>query len=361
MPGVNLNLDLPSLTDPMATAIAKLVTALQAVEDDLAGKILPSEININAALSMNGNALTNIGSLQMLAGNAPTAAGSIYYSNGEFYAIDAAGTIRLTLNGALDITATGGFVGDYGQPGVNAAASYDNASQEYRFYSDGGLGTWADLVCDDLVLEGTNGSVRLGVDAAINTARQVLFKSLPTTGVGLLVYNSATSTVEDLATTSPTAISVTCPVTTTQAVTAGDLHFTNYRVHIVPPHRAVEIGGNTHTRQEFQIVLDNSTNELVFPIELPVGANIAGYKLYLNKASPAGYLQARMRKYNSTSGVLSNVGSGVSTGAVNGFVQIIDGTALGTIATGEHWYVYLSMTAVGYSDAVLQLEVSYKL
>lgn len=193
MPGVDLNLSLPSLSDPFSTILSKTLVALAAIEDDLAGKIVSSEIDINASLSMAGNALTSIGSLLLLGGNAPTAAGSVYYSNGEFYMIDATGVIQITSNGSLNTAAVGTIVGDYG--GVNPArVSYNDASGEYRFTEDTGI--WADLVADDLVLNGTAGSVRFGVDASVTTARQFLVKDIPTSGVSCLVYDASTSTLE---------------------------------------------------------------------------------------------------------------------------------------------------------------------
>ncbi len=196
MPGIDLNLTLPSLSENMAVNIARIATALSAIEDDLAGLITSSEININAALSFNGAAATNLGSVQLVAGNAPTAAGSIYYSGGEFYVIDSTGVIQLTQLGALKVTGAGGIIGDYG----NGAESvyYDNASQEFRFTSS--TGVWADLVADDVVLMGANGSVRLGTAAGITSARSFLFNTLPAAGIRLLAYNASGSTVEDAST-----------------------------------------------------------------------------------------------------------------------------------------------------------------
>lgn len=193
MPGQPLNLDLPSLADPFAEILAKLLIALAAIEDDLEGLIVPSEININASLSLEGNALTDAGSLQLLAGNVPTAAGAIWYADGEFYMRDASGVIQITSNGSLNVASIGTIVGDYG--GVNPArVSYDNASGEYRFTEE--TGVWADLVADDLILNSATGSVRFGVDDAITTARQFIIKDLPASGVSCLVYDASTSTVE---------------------------------------------------------------------------------------------------------------------------------------------------------------------
>ncbi len=203
MPGVDLDLDLPSLSDTMAVAIAKIAQALSDIGDDLAAKVITSELDINAALSLNGNALTNAGSVQLLAGNSPSVAGSIFYdTDGEFYAITAAGVVRLTSSGSVDVSASGGIGGDYGQPGVNAQVVYNNANEEYTFYSD--TDVYADIVVDDVVLQGENGSVRLGAGNDIDTQRQFIINGLPDSGVSVLVYNAATSSVEDASVTRAT-------------------------------------------------------------------------------------------------------------------------------------------------------------
>lgn len=199
MPGTYLNLDLPSLADSMATIVAKLVAALSRVQDDLTPSITPGQLNINSALSMNGASLINTGSVQLVAGNVPTLAGNFYFANGEFYAVDATGPVRLTLNGALDASSIGAISG---LGGTTAAVTYDLASTQFRFTSN--IGVWADLVARNAFLQGTNGSVQMGVAASIAAARIFNFGSLPASGSSLLVYNAATSTLEDAAVTAPT-------------------------------------------------------------------------------------------------------------------------------------------------------------
>lgn len=193
MPGSNLNLDLPELADPMATIVSKLVTALSAVQDDLAPKIVPSEINVNAALSMNGCALTNTGSVQLVAGNAPSSVGSIYYNtDGEFYAIDATGAVRITLNGALDASSFGGITG---MGGTDAAVTYDLSTTQFRFTAE--VGEYADLVARYFIMEGNAGTVQMGATANVNTAMQFNIDKMPASGVVPLVYDPSISAVRD--------------------------------------------------------------------------------------------------------------------------------------------------------------------
>lgn len=192
MPGTDLNLDLPSLSDPMSTIVSKLTIALSAIEDDLEPAITPGQININSALSMNGAALTNVGSVQLASGNAPTTPGSFYYADGEFHAVDSTSDVRITLNGAIDASSVGGISG---MGGTDAAVTYDLASTQFRFTSD--TGVWADLVARKLILESASGSVAFAVDNAITTARQFNVKSLPSSGVSLLAYDASGSALVD--------------------------------------------------------------------------------------------------------------------------------------------------------------------
>lgn len=223
MPGVDLALDLPSLADSLTEIVTKLTVALSAIQDDLAGDVTPSEMDINTSLSFAGNYATNVGALGLVGGNAPSTAGSVYYSDGEFYAIDSTGVVQLTSNGSVNVTGTGGITGDYGAG--SETVSYDNGLQEYSFTSSPGV--YADIICDDVVLHSATGSVRLGCDDAITTARLATIKSLPAAGVSFLVYNAATSTIEDggvtAVTNAPTFSALTLTtLTVTNPIIHGD-------------------------------------------------------------------------------------------------------------------------------------------
>lgn len=194
MPGIDLNLSLPDLNEPFAAVLAKLVTALSAIEDDLASKVMPSEIDVITSLSMNGNALTNTGSVVFVSGNPGSAVGSMYYSGGELYMVTAAGTVKITNAGSVNVVGSGGIGGGYGTG--PESVFYTTSTKEYHFTAD--TGDYADIRLDDLILVGAAGTVRLGVDAALTGDRQFSFKVLNTSGTQMLVYNAATSTVETL-------------------------------------------------------------------------------------------------------------------------------------------------------------------
>lgn len=363
MIGTNPNLPLPQTTDTYSIAISKVAAWLSAIGVSLGDKATPGGLNINTALDFGGNAATNITSVQLASGNTPGVPGSIFYYNGEFYAIDSTGTIQLTAAGQLNAASVGGIGGDYG--GVNPAqVVYDNASGQYRFYTNGTLGTWADLAAAHLVLEGAAATVTLGVDAALNVARIINIKSLPSSGVGLLVYNSATSTIEDIAATSPTAISVTCPVTTTGNVTAADVKLTGVHTHVVPAMAAMEGNISSSAFQHYRMPWGwelHGTNPVHYPVVLPVGSHISAIKLFLVKASPSSVtITVQLYKYDSTTGSLTTVGGGVNDARNSpGRSTDSDITPNVTTAANEQYFVTVAASGVGYLDTLLHLEVSY--
>ncbi len=200
MPGLDLNLDLPTLADTFADIVSKLVVAIDAIETDLAARVTAGELDITTALSMGGAPLINVGGVR-LNGGVSTTVGTIYMDGADLHVVTALGDVQLTAGGAIDVAALGTIGGDYG--GVNpAAVIYDDTSGEYRFTQE--TSVWANLVADDLVLHGTAGSVRLGVADALTGAKTVLFKALPASGVSGVVYNVATTGIEDAAVTRET-------------------------------------------------------------------------------------------------------------------------------------------------------------
>lgn len=316
MPGTNLNLVLPSLSDNLATIVSKTAQALSTIQNDLAPKISAGILNINSTLPFNGNAATGLGSIQLVTGNTPTAAGSLYYLNGEFYAIDATGVIQLTLNGALNAAGIGGIVGDYG--GVNPAReTYVAASGQYQFTSSPGV--WADLVAAHLILEGASGTVKLGVDNAISGATIANFKSFPTSGVSFVVFNAATSTFEDGGVTQ-----VSNPLVSTNSIKASALKFTTSIQLNIPTGQGVITSsgssgptltkdGTYNSPKQWQF--DTSGVETIsFPVKLPAGAKIGGYGFQVNKTSTSTVHMYGVLVAQDNNGNITNADSGNAVG-----------------------------------------------
>ncbi len=193
MPGTPLNLDLPTLSDTFSTIVSKLVTAVSAIEDDLGPRVTSGELNLTSEVNLNGNALVNVGGVR-LTGGSSTVEGTLYLEDDELWVMTAAGAVRLTSDGTINVAGAGTIGGDYG--GVNpATVVFVDSAGQYVFRED--TGVYADLVADDLVLRGDTGLIRFSAHAGLSGTREISVKTLPTSGVSNLVYSSADSTLED--------------------------------------------------------------------------------------------------------------------------------------------------------------------
>lgn len=299
MIGTDLNLDLPTLADPMATVVAKIVAALSEIEDSHAEQATPAALNINSNLSFNGNHATNVGGLILADGNAPTSAGSFYYDDGSFYLKDATGIIRLSNAGTIDVTSTGGIGGDYGQGGNPATVTYDDASGQYRFKEDGT--TWADVAVDDVLLYETGGTdyVRLSAPASVTSTYTVTFPAAAPGSQLLLQMTSGGTLITSNAI--PESISVTGDITA-----SGDLkHGTRTQWYSSYPYRAVTNG--SLTTNNAVVFTANDWALKTVAIQLPVGTRLTGAKAMLSPAASAGTATLQMMKYTLGGG---EVGTG---------------------------------------------------
>lgn len=340
MIGQDLNLTLPSNTETMASNIARIAAALSAIEDSIAELATPSALNINAPLDMGGNALINTTSVRLASGNVPTQAGSIYYFNGEFYAIDSTGLVQLTAGGAINAAGVGGIVGDYG--GVNPAkVTYDTASAEYRFTKDN-TPTYADLKAHDTILmvNGGTGYVRMGVDSAITTGRTFYFKSLPTSGISHLVYNAATSTVEDGAVTRATNQLLVTDISITGAIHVPDMEQSLSMVGLN------SFTGGGSISQTTPIEVNRGTGNATWTWEqhlpLRVGDILKSATVLFTK-SAANLATLEIKKFNGVSITTLATGTSSSASAVSITATIGSPTA---VVSGESYFI----VATGPSD-----------
>jgi hypothetical protein len=281
MIGTDLNLVLPSTSETMAVNVARIATALSAIEDSIAQLVTPAALDITAPLDMRGNLLFDVASVQFVSGNAQNTAGSIYYYNGDWYVVDSVGTIQLTDAGQLNAASVGGIKGDYG--GVNpAAVTFVDSNGQYIFTED--TGVYADIVADDLILKGSAGDLTFAVDAALTGSRAINIKSLPSSGKSLLVYDAATSTLEDNAVTRATN---TVNITALDA--SGNVDAASYTVDV---DRLVLVAGAaaasstaTHTFSGTGWTYGASTLGVYYPLTLTVGAVIKGAKVYCSRSA----------------------------------------------------------------------------
>ena len=208
MPGVNLNLPIPSLADTQTQVVTKTAQALTLINTDLAAKVVSSEIDINANLGLNGFALTNVGSLQFSNSTVSALPGNIFYSNGEWFLVDSTGSVQITSNGAINLAVVGAIGGDYST--VNALLSYDSANTRYRFFGSGGTAL-VDTDARNYVANGAAaGKVTFGVDSSLATNITFNVKSVPTSNIGILGYDASVGAVVNGSTiTAPTTFSNT--------------------------------------------------------------------------------------------------------------------------------------------------------
>jgi hypothetical protein len=337
MIGTNPNLDLPSGSDPLATIVAKVITALGVLQTSIADKATPAALNMNAPLSMAGNAITQVSTLQLAQGNVSVLPGSIYYgSDGEFYAVDLSGTaVKLTANGQINIGGTGGFVGDYVASNPTGAA-FDAASGQFRFTKTAGA-AWADLVAANLILEGSAGTVKFGVDSAINTARTVNVKSLPTSGISLLVYNAATSTLENGAVTAPTNALASLSVATLTTTTDDKHTFAKGMALQIAP----ALVASNCTATDHQILSTAPSWAYSSPsIPLREGDRIKTITLWTNTGLGSVTVTLKKRAGGSLSDTTVDVPHLVTFSGANSYSVTIGSPV--AFAAGEHFWIELS-------------------
>lgn len=237
MIGTALNLSLPALSDPLAVAIAKIRDALSAIDVTIADKATQGAIEITAPFDLGGNTLDNAGQVKLVSGIVPSTPGSLYYTGNELWMVTAAGAVKITNAGALNIAATGGFIGDYGQSGVPAGASYSVSTAQYRFFSDSGSGAYAATVSANHKLINAGGfSVTHAPNAAMAASYTAIWPvSLPASASVVQLDNLGNITA------SP-AGAVSCgALTCTTSVSSGDNFHTFERSGSVPLTPAQEI------------------------------------------------------------------------------------------------------------------------
>lgn len=143
----NMALELPIPAQQVGPTYAVNVNdAFTAIDshDHSSGKGVPvpsAGISIDADLSFNNFGQTSIefsrfhqkGSADTSSGHA----GEVQNVAGDLVWINGSGaSVQVTAGGTLNAAALGGFTGDYGGPGVTAAAKFTNATGLYEFFKD---------------------------------------------------------------------------------------------------------------------------------------------------------------------------------------------------------------------------------
>jgi hypothetical protein len=345
MIGTDLNLDLPTLSDTYSVALAKTTTALQEIEDSIADKATAAALNITTALSFNGNHLTDVGGVLLVAGNTPTSAGSLYYTDGKFYLRDATGIIQLTSAGAINVAGVGGIGGDYG--GSNpASVVFDDASGEFRFTEEAGV--YADVRVDDVILVGTSGTVRLGVDPVLSGNRTVLFEALPSSGVSMMVYDASDSSIKDGAITRCTGTQLFTGINASADLTVGG-DFKHADRSRMLPLTGAEI--KTSTGTGMNVTALQVSNVSAGPVgawwqtlPLRMGDRIKSFVVLVNKPTTSS-LSVKLHKTDGFT-LTSDIATQATTASGNVAVILTLGTPQ-VIAVDEMWFIEVTLPTSG--------------
>lgn len=334
MPGVNLNLVLPSLTDTFAVTLGKINTALSTIGDDLSPKIVPSEININTSVPFAGNAATGLGSMQLIGGNVPTATGSVYYNAGAFYLIDGVQTIKLTNAGAINVAGVKGIGGDYGNAGNSASVYYDNVSGEYRFFSGTGS-AYGTLVANLVSLKGGGFFAKLAAPTlAANIT--ITLPVLPVTSnpVGLYMGPSGV-----MSTRYPQTVNSNAAAATGQA--------------------------NVVFNGQGWVCTAGGLPIVVYPVTLPVGCTITGYRVWAKKNSGSGVatqtqlfetINSTQLLGSSTPATGTELNATVAPGIIS--LGVFSGLSF-AVSAGKTWTITASCQAIANTDIFYNIEVYY--
>lgn len=355
MPGIELNLPIPSLSDTQTQVVTKTAQALTLIDADLAASVLPSEININSALSFNGNPATNLGYLTM-GGGTPGAVipGAMYYSGGEWFVVDSVGTIQLTNGGIINIAGSGGIGGDY--VAVNALVSYDSAGSKYKFFG-AAAASFVDVDVRKVILEGAGpATVTIGVDASLIANKVVNFKSLPTANVGLVAYDASAQAIVDGSTNNITAAHTFTGALTFSAGYTGIDHgsYTKEVPFTLGPGSS---GVNISTFDK----VTSTTAAWTWrsePLDIDVGHKISTVLARITKPAVPDNVTVSLKKINVTTGTISNIQS-ATTGTVAATVDVPINIASPTAAVArERWYIEVSGdggSGFGAGDLILGL------
>lgn len=310
MPTTTTNM---GLSRPIAGAggdVGTWATALNATIDRVdihthaAGLGIPipsAGILIDANLTMGGYSLTNLRSASFTVQVAPAASVPnvsfwVRSSNNDVYYRDAAGADhRITNAGEVNVSATGGIIGDYA--GVSAAVYYDDATGTYRFLEAvPGANSWSYVAAGGIRLyehaSGITNHIRLLSPAALAASYDVtmpaalpgstLLQQVSSAGVVTWSNTIANAVAMSSSLTVGTTLGVTGLITATAGVTcAANQHVTvsgageykhGDRVKVVSP-----LGGaGSGFTLAAGYVVSTGANTFYLPIDLLEGDQITG-------------------------------------------------------------------------------------
>ncbi len=249
-----------------ATQVNAYLAALRAVVE---AKVTPGGFNMSTDFSfLSGGTYRSATDLfstrytvQAAAISAATYPAAVYFAgvSGDLYVNDSAGNqIRITNSGIVNVSASGGITGSgYGTGGVEINWSSGNIA--YRMFS--GSGTYADVVCDDVILnDGSGNFITIQAPAMASDYSITLPDAIPGSNNTLMtmsntspgvVTNTGTPTVTTLATTGAAtlnslAVTAAATVGTTLGVTGTSTVAAVTASGLITANAGVTAGANQH-------------------------------------------------------------------------------------------------------------------
>lgn len=355
MPGTTLTIALPEAGDSFRAAVDKLAVAVAQLQADIEPKIDSGALDLRSALGLNGFALFDVGGLRLTGGES-SVVGTLYMDgSGDLHVVTGTADVQITQNGAIDVAALGTIGGDYG--GANpASVTFNDTSGEYRFLEE--TGVWATLKAEDLVLVGSAGTVRIGVDSAITGDKEFNIKALPASGVGGLAFEASSQSLVDASATRETL---------THQFTSVDLTGTvnvDTRTIVIGPAEMQPRNdgglGATMTNGYAWVHNTSGASQINVPIRLPAGAVIETVKWYGSKGSATGTISAQVRRLVIDGTLDAAVGTvGSNNTNAPGAINFSNAAPFAhTMLSGNAYYVAI-FTSGQANDYTYAVEVTY--
>jgi hypothetical protein len=142
--GDTIDEPIPPVTTAGITYATQINAFLEEVKTRLEVPFPLSAIDPTGGLDLEGQPLDNahyVGLEDQLVTPAGSPISRFEAYNGDVYWVGAAGAVRVTNGGFLDVTSAGGIGGDYGS--TSAGLNYVAATKSYEFYSDSSALEWA--------------------------------------------------------------------------------------------------------------------------------------------------------------------------------------------------------------------------
>lgn len=347
MPGNVLPIVYPVLGEQISTALAKLISAIQILQNDVEPKILGSELQWLADFSAGGFALTALSKLQLdtLANQVGLDTGTIYMSAGELFVQTGSGAVQITLNGGINAAAIGGIVGDYG--GSNPArVTYTDATDTYAFTGD--TSDWSDIEASAVKLRNTNNWTTLSSNAT--GAQAWTFGTANAANVAL-VRQTATGVLDSTST-----VSANTPMSGSIVFSgSGKIQHGARSRSMIATFRGTS--GNW-TNEERGVVNGVVGGALVLETPQPESwMTITGFTVHIRKTDATSITFTPRRLDSSASGVVANDGTPVATTAVGYVAVTVNLTTPRVFAGDEHYTISVSTGQVG--DIIAEVTLNY--